>query len=154
MSISLVLVPLAVALTVTLKETALDQMKKQRGSKDKLESLQTDFTNCELLSKTLQEHGLPVSIISDNCISVKIEKYELVYERPNSDEAFMVSARDWDGAEELMRHIDSLGKEYKSNVQTYTYDRLIQNLSGSDMTIESETVLEDNSILLTINIDK
>ena len=152
MSISLVLVPLAIAMSVTLKETAFDQIKKQRGLQCEFESLQTDFTDCGLLCKTLQEHGFPVSVLSEDRISVKTGKYELIYERSNPSEAFCANARAWGSADDLKFHIDCLEKEYKSHVQSYTYNRLIQNLSESDMTIDSETVLEDDTILLTINI--
>jgi len=150
MSLSLVMVPLVIALSVTVKETAIKQLKTHREGFI-LKSMQTVFSDCKLLVKTLKEHGMPVTVISDNCVRVKSGKHELLYERSNSSEVFLVSASGWDNEEKLLSDITCLEKEYKSNVQSYTYNKLLQNLSESTMTIESETVLEDNSILLTIS---
>jgi len=57
-----------------------------------------------------------------------------------------------ENAGKLIFNVNCLKKEYKQNVQSYTYDRFVQGLSENNMTIENETVLEDDSILLTINV--
>jgi len=152
MSVSLILVPLAIALSVTLQETAFEQLKKKQRLPQKISSMETDFTDNALLAKTLHEHGLPVNEISDNLITVKTSNYELRYERTHVGEAFMVSASGWHDIDKLAFDINCFEKEYKSNVQSYTYNNLLKNLSENGMSIENEIVLEDNSILLTINI--
>ena len=152
MSISVVLVPLAIALTATLTDESLARLKMHKKLSEKLEPLQTKFTNDELLTKTLQEHGFPVREVSENHVVAKAGKSELNYQRNNVSEAFSVTATGWDNVDDLIFDVECLEKEYLSNVQSYTYNKLIQNLSDSGMTIEDEVVLEDNSILLTINI--
>lgn len=37
-------------------------------------------------------------------------------------------------------------------MQEYTYKKVVEKLNGTDMYIDNEEVLEDNSILLTVNI--
>ena len=153
MSISLVLVPLAVALAVTVKTTVFEKMQQQYGTASKLEPMPTTFKDCNLLIKTLKEHGLSVSAVSQNQLSVKTGKYELHYNRTTQDEAFWVSVEGWNNADELIEDINCLEKEYKLNVQSYTYDKLMSNISGAGMTVEEEVILEDDSIMLTITVD-
>lgn len=52
----------------------------------------------------------------------------------------------------LICSIKSLEEDYARNVQSYTYDKVIAGLENN-MSIEKEEVLEDDSILITINID-
>ena len=151
MSISLVLVPIVIALTVTVKKTAIEGIRERGDELSMLDPILTIFSDTGLLVKTLEEHGLPVSVISDDKVLVKSNTYELHYNRANPGEAFYVSASGWNSPEELLAEFHCLENEYKSNVQSYTYNKLLKNLSASKMTVESETVLEDNSILLTVN---
>ncbi len=37
-------------------------------------------------------------------------------------------------------------------MQEYTYKKVVEKLNETDMYIDNEEVLEDNSILLTVNI--
>ena len=152
MSISIVLVPLAIALAVTLTDGSLKKVKTRAQLPDKQEHLQTKFMDAGLLVKTLSEHGFQVHMLSDDHIIVKAGESELVYERGGPSEAFSVVASGWRDSNELVFDLNCLEGEYNSNVQSYAYDKLIENLSGSGMTVESEVLLEDNSILLTINI--
>ena len=152
MSISLVMIPIVIAVSVAIKETAFDQLKKYEGEAHKLQPMQTVFNDVNLLTKTLSEHGLPVNVISENKIHVKSGKYELLYSRSSQSEPFTVKTLGWENADKLLHDIECLDKEYKVNVQSYSYEKLVQNLSESNMVIESETILEDNSILLTISV--
>ncbi len=52
----------------------------------------------------------------------------------------------------MQNELEELNEEYGLNVQTYTYEHVKENLEEG-MPIESEEVLEDNSILLTINLN-
>lgn len=52
----------------------------------------------------------------------------------------------------LQKELKQLEEEYSLNVQSFTYEKIKSSLE-SDMSIESEEVLEDNSILLTINLE-
>ena len=52
----------------------------------------------------------------------------------------------------LVEDFKELEEEYDLNVQTFTYNRVVENLP-ENMLIESEQVMEDDSILLTINVN-
>ena len=48
--------------------------------------------------------------------------------------------------------INDLNKEYGLNIQEITYNKIKERLQQENMRLESETVLDDNSIVLTIDI--
>ncbi len=52
----------------------------------------------------------------------------------------------------MKNELEELNEEYGLNVQSYTYEHVKDNLEEG-MSIESEEVLEDNTIVLTINVN-
>jgi len=158
MSVSLVLLPLAIALAATVGSsvTVVDVIREHRQKKQTanttLPSIPTQFSDISLLEKTLREHGMSVELHSENELSCTTGAGGLTYRRNMAGEAFAVTVHGVSSLEELLGELECLQKEYGQNVQSYTYERLIQNLRESNMTLQSETVLEDNSILLTIDI--
>ena len=77
----------------------------------------------------------------------------LRYYQPEKGAAFWVQPYDLKSEEELEAHQEELAEEYMVNVQKSTYLLLKQQLKDrQDMELESEAVLEDQSILLTINV--
>lgn len=55
--------------------------------------------------------------------------------------------------EDLFRTIQELDIVYLKNVQKKSYDSVISKLSNYNFSIESEIVTEDDTIVLTINVD-
>ena len=142
MSISTLLMPIVIAAAATIKGT--DWLDPEKP-------IETIFKDSGLLIKTLEERGVSANVISENKIHVKSGDYELRYERLDSSEAFNLTPVGWESKEKLLEDINCLESEYKMNVQSYTYNKLIQGLSKSDMRIESEKILEDNTIVITIS---
>lgn len=109
-----------------------------------LDPVQTRFNDRTLLIKTLEEHGI---------LTVHTSAGSLRYYQPQEGEAFWVQPFDLKSQEELDAHEAELTEEYMVNVQKSTYLLLKQRLKErQDMELESEAVLEDQSILLTINV--
>lgn len=50
---------------------------------------------------------------------------------------------------EYLTHLDD---DYKRCLQSIVYEKLKERVAERNMTIESEEILEDNSIVLTINV--
>ena len=48
--------------------------------------------------------------------------------------------------------ITDLNDEYGLNIQEMTYNKIKERLEQENMRLESETVMDDNSIVLTIDI--
>ena len=118
-----------------------------------LDPVQTRFNDRTLLIKTLEEHGFTVQQEEDGILTVHTSAGSLRYYQPQEGEAFWVQPFDLKSEAELHAHEDELTEEYMVNVQKSTYLLLKQRLKErQDMELESEAVLEDQSILLTINV--
>lgn len=112
----------------------------------------TPFMDKEILIKTLSEHGISIEENFDNKIVGKFSTYNLVFTRNNESEAYnvVISYAEKDNAEEKIQDLNS---EYASNVQEDSYLSIIKKLKDNKMELESEEVLEDDTIVLTINLE-
>lgn len=114
---------------------------------------ETAYTDKDILMKTLEEHGL-IEIEEDyeGKITGIIDSFNLSFEKPSSDKPYnlKISCRKSDCAEEKM---DDLNSEYALNVQEEAYLKLLERLKENNMQIEEEVVEDDNTIVLTINLE-
>ena len=87
-----------------------------------------------------------------NKIVGKISTYTLTFTRDSESEAYnvVISHLEKDNAEEK---IQDLASEYSSNVQEESYLSIIEKLKENNLTLENEEVLEDDTIVLTINLE-
>ena len=155
MSVTLSLTALAIVAGSTISSTALMTFL---GSKSEVEEsieaecLETMFVDCDLLAKTLNEHGCCVTVVSENEIIVETSCGNLRYARNSAAEAFGLYINEVNDPQALIENLKAFEFEYGKNVQAYTYDHILSNLS-EDMTFQEEEILEDDSLLLTITID-
>ncbi len=56
--------------------------------------------------------------------------------------------------EEAINLISSLNDEYSSLIQEIVYKTVIDNLGENNLSLESEEVLDDDSIVLTLNVNE
>lgn len=151
MSMSVLLVPLAVALCVTASETMASITNKISNPTENNASIQTRFNSADILIQTLKEHGLDIEICDSNTILVKSTGGILRYVRKNKNESFSIELMNVDKFDCLINDLNELENEYDRNVQSFTYNKVIQNLP-SNMCIVENNVLDDESILLTISV--
>ncbi|MGN0580941.1 MAG: hypothetical protein ACI4JE_08700 [Ruminococcus sp.] len=152
MSITISLVSAAVIACSTLTSMAVMQtLENITGNTIRKESFETSFADAELLHKTLVEHGCCVEKISENEMTVSTTNGILRYTRNSPLEAFRLVLDQISNPDVLLEQIRSLETDYGRNVQTYTYQHIKQNLT-EDMQIEDEQILEDDSLLLTIDV--
>jgi len=113
---------------------------------------ETPFVEKNLLIKTLEEHGVKNIIESDTHISGQVDSYNLNFSRNNTNEPFnlRISCSEKDNAEEKLSDI---GNEYTMNVQEDAYLHIIEKLKENNMQIEEEEVMDDNTIVLTVNVE-
>ena len=185
MSISLLLIPVAIALgstvsTATVTATAasvgvlvgmvgskaiyavaaeaharhLDHLRDlYQGSQNaQLPPMESIFTDVVLLEKTLREHGLTVEIVSENKLVCVAGSTQLEYERNAAGEPFFVTVNGVENVEQFFEEMACFDREYRQNVQSFTYMKLMEGLAQNNMRVTEEAVLEDNSILLTIDL--
>ena len=113
---------------------------------------QTAFTDASLLIKTLKEHGIEDFEVNNDEIKCKVQDYTLSFTRKSQEEAFnlnIVCPEYCDTTEK----INDLNQEYTLNVQEESYLSIINKLQENNMSLESEEVLDDNTIVLTINVE-
>ncbi len=153
MSLTLTLIPVAIAVGMSLGSSSIAALTsiKGRGGHD-LEPVETRFADCDMLLKTLNEHGLSVKRLSENEYIIETEAGTLHYFRASSDTPFMLEAKGVKDLQGLLSSLDSLENEYGRNVQAFTYDRVMCSLEEHGMSVASEEVLEDDSILLTLRL--
>jgi hypothetical protein len=154
MSLTLTLVPAPIALSSPLTSSAvgiLTSLELKDGCPD-LPAVDTIFLDAAMLLQTLQEHGLSVNKISDQEYTVQTEAGFLRYFRSASDAPFQVEAKRIKDPNQLLHSLDLLENEYGRNVQRFTYETIRCNLQQHGMSLASEEVLEDDTILLTIDL--
>lgn len=113
---------------------------------------ETVFMDKTLLLKTLEEHGVANIVEDGNNISGEIENFVLAFSKSSDSSPYSlhILCKETDNAQEK---VDDLNSEYTLNVQEETYLNLISKLKDSNMQVESEEVLDDNTIVLTVNLE-
>lgn len=117
----------------------------------KIEHFKTQFNNKEILVNTLDSYGLCLKENGDNILT-NVEGYTLNFEKTKEGYDLSIKSED-QKVEDLYPRLKELDNEYKKNVQGKTYEELISKIKETDMEIEEEEFLEDNSVLLTLSIN-
>lgn len=152
MSLSMSLVPVAIGILITTVK-GLSSIEEKHIVDDKhLENVETYFKDADILQKTLTEYGAKVTKKNEKLIIAEFEEGEITYSRESLDDVFEMSVTVEGSVDDLLCSLKIIDEEYGHNVQSYTYDRVLSSLDDN-MIIESEKVLEDDSILITINIE-
>lgn len=119
-------------------------------------SFETVFMDKETLVKTLEEHGVVNIKYGEDWekgkITGQVDTYTLSFEKSSEDKPYFltVTCLSTDNAEEKLNDLNS---EYALNVQEEAYMSIIDKLKNNNMEVEEEEVLDDNTIVLTVNID-
>lgn len=153
MSFSAILVPLAISVAVSALTPPQARKKLANAPKNNNSvKLETRFNNQDMLLKTLEEHGIPVEVTADGRIFTPLGDGRIVYSRPSADSPFVMEISEIGDIQCLIDELIALEEEYNGNVQSYTYDRVVNQLPEG-MSIESEEVTDDNTIVLTLTVD-
>lgn len=112
----------------------------------------TPFMDKSILMKTLEEHGVKNIFEWETGLSGEVDNYKLTFEKTAEDKPYnlRISCLENANAEEK---VGDLSGEYALNVQEDAYLHIIDKLKENNMQIEEEEVMEDNTIVLTVNID-
>ena len=114
-------------------------------------TFETPFMDKKVLLKTIEEHGFSNIQEEFERITCTMGTYALEFEKKSESEPYtvVISCREEDNAEEKVNDISS---EYGLNVQEEAYLSIVEKLTDNNMQLESEEVLEDNTIVLTVNL--
>ena len=153
MSLSMILVPMAVAVCVSSAETILAVKEKCSNPRKKdIDDIETRFADADILHSTLKEHGVNTIIHNKNNVEAIFEAGRITYHKNPNDENFKMRISNVTNIDGLICDLDLIENEYDLNLQSYTYNSVINNLP-ENMSVENEEVLEDDSILITVNVD-
>lgn len=110
----------------------------------------TIFKDDKLLIKTLKEHGLQKITQSKDSIYGVLDTLNFEFVK-NFDGIFEMHITHTEN--EDLSIVNELKDEYEINAQEQSYIKIKNNLEKQNLSIETEEVLEDNSIMLTVNLD-
>ena len=115
-------------------------------------TFETPFMDKGILRKTLEEHGVTDITEWESGMAGNVDNYKLTFEKPAEDKPYnlRISCLEHDNAEEK---VGDLNSEYAMNVQEDAYLHIIDKLKENNMQIEEEEVMDDNTIVLTVNIE-
>ena len=110
----------------------------------------TAFKDENLLIKTLNEHGVQNITTQDGKIYGTLEALKFEFEK-DSEGLYEMHITHNEG--EDLSVVDELNDEYQTNVQEQSYMNIKKNLEKQNMKIDTEEVLEDNTIMITVNLE-
>ena len=115
-------------------------------------TLKTNFTDRDILIKTLEEYGAD-NIESDKYnVSCNLFGMYFLYSKNNAQSSYDLEINKITDEDGCTKILNDLKDEYSSNVQDVTYRRIIERIKSHNLRIESEEIDEDNSIVLTIDV--
>ncbi len=111
-----------------------------------------------MLIKTLNEHGCENTKYENGIITCTLEDFKLEFykdetlegEEKNAFRMKIIANCDESKIEELINDINT---EYTMNTQEESYIKIKERLEKQGLRINEEEILEDDSIVLTININ-
>ncbi|MCM3694291.1 hypothetical protein [Neobacillus niacini] len=111
----------------------------------------TNFRDGNILTRTLKEFGVNTIQGNNGDISCTVQGTHLTF-RQNGESPFSVEIKNAPSLQDIYMYISDVDDEYKRCVQALVYEKLKQRAAEKNLSVESEEVLEDNSIVITLNI--
>ena len=125
------------------------------GEQDKIKALVTQFpTNFRegaVLIEALNEFGAKPIKKSNGDIVCKIDNSELLFKQAG-DSPFTVEITNSPQLEEVYRYLSDIDDDYKRCVQTAVYEKVMARAAERNLMVESEEVLADKTILVTLRV--
>ena len=76
----------------------------------------------------------------------------MVYYKKDGSNGYTLDITQISNTSECEDLINDLNEEYGLNIQEMTYNKIKERLDKENMRLESEVVMDDNSIVLTIEV--
>lgn len=112
----------------------------------------TNFMDRDLLAKALIDLGGNPKYGKDGSLSCHINSAKLRFTK-EGDGPFSVTIKGAVKAEQAYQYLSDLDDDYRKAVQTSVYQRVKAEAESRELLIESEEVLPDRSILLTLRLN-
>ena len=112
----------------------------------------TNYTDKGVLINTLTEHGAKNLSENNGDITCELFGMDMKYSKTEDGKAYNLVIERVTDKSECEGLISDLNDEYGLNIQEITYKKILERIGSQNMHLESEEVLDDNSIVLTIEI--
>jgi hypothetical protein len=112
----------------------------------------TNYTDKGVLLNTLLEHGAEDLVEENGEISCKLFGMQMIYYKKNNSNGYTLDITRISDKATCENVINDLNDEYGLNIQEITYNKIKERLDNENMRLDSETVMDDNSIVLTIEV--
>ena len=145
MSIELLLVPIAIAVVHSIGRSRREQLEPTGTF-----CIDTRFKDSLLLEAALSEIGC-TSVTKASSVDTAIGGAQIGFER-NEDGVFEAWFRGNIAIPRAQAFISAVDEAYVRLVQQQVYRRLLERAHERGLLLESEQVLDDNSVLLTFAI--
>ena len=111
----------------------------------------TNIMDKALLLKTLEEHGATnIKEVGDN-ILCDCEAFHLLFtKQENLPYKIRIT---YNSDYKLDEFVENIGSEYTVNVQEASYNKIKERLEEQNLEIEQEEIYDDNTIVLTVNLE-
>ncbi|MCD7879606.1 MAG: hypothetical protein LUG16_06720 [Candidatus Gastranaerophilales bacterium] len=141
-----------------IKDGLSDKNKTYHLDNDKIEEVvnnktfPTRIVDEATLIKTLKEHGATQIYHTGNIISCNCEAFHFKFQKPDNEKPYelTISFKEESGLNECIENISS---EYESNAQEISYNKIVERLEEQNLSIENEEIYDDNTIVLTVNLE-
>ena len=121
---------------------------------DKLlnKELKTNIVSKDVLLKTLKEHGAEINEIRFDTINCSIENLNMKFTKNFKDEPYSLYV-EYNDENDINFVVKEISEEYTVNAQEASYNHIMENIKTQNLSVEQEEILEDNTIVLTVNLE-
>ncbi|MEH7380478.1 hypothetical protein V7138_08360 [Bacillus sp. JJ1533] len=131
----------------TADETSLIQ-------KPLTQTFPTNFRDKSLLKQVLLDNGMQPVELENGQIRCDLAGANMTFKQGSPDSLIVVELSSEVNMQTVFRHLSVVDDEYKRYVQNEVYQHLLQKVEEKGLKIEQEQVLEDHSIVVTLNIQR
>lgn len=104
------------------------------------------------LIKTLTEHGAVNISQDEEDITCDCEEFTLSFTKENKETPYKLNVS-YNTTRKPDNLIENIAGEYASNAQEISYNKIKERLEKNNLEIEDEEIFDDNTIVLTVNLD-
>jgi hypothetical protein len=112
----------------------------------------TNYTDKGVLINTLTEHGAEEITENGDEISCKLFDMEMIYYKKGNSNGYTLDITHITNKSECEELMQDLNEEYGLNIQEITYNKIKERLAQENLRLENEEILDDESIVLTIEV--
>ncbi len=113
---------------------------------------ETTILDRDVLIKTLKEHGASQVKVNSNTITCICEEFRLIFEKTESDKPYLMQIA-YTSDKNLNEFVENIAAEYTANAQEISYNKIKERLADKNLQIDEEEIYDDNTIVLTVNLD-